>query len=186
MSMTVTVQYHSYKSQLTLRNKVARLLWAIYAGLFFRTLPTRYLNSFRIAGLRMFGAKIGRNVSVHRTVRIWAPWNLIMEDYTMFDRDCRVYNPATITLRTETVVSENVYLCTASHDIRSVAHTLITRPIVLEGRNWIAADACVLPGVVVGEGAVVGCAAVVAKDVPPWSVVVGNPARVVGKRELKD
>jgi acetyltransferase-like isoleucine patch superfamily enzyme len=51
-------------------------------------------------------------------------------------------------------------------------------PIVLQDNVWIGFDACILPGVVIGEGAVVGARSVVVEDVPPYSVVVGNPARV--------
>lgn len=175
--------YHTYKNNFTVQNKVGRLLWMLYSAVFFRTLPTKYLNFIRVAGLRLFGAKIGRcGVSVHRTARIWAPWNLTMDSYTLIDRDCRIYNPAMITIRSETVISENVYLCTASHDIRSRQHELITRPIVLEGKNWVAASAILLPGVTIGEGAVVGAGAVVPKSVAPWKVVAGNPAREVADR----
>jgi acetyltransferase-like isoleucine patch superfamily enzyme len=52
------------------------------------------------------------------------------------------------------------------------------------GRNvWIGFDACVLPGVTIGEGAVVGARSVVMEDVPPYTVVVGNPARVIRRLE---
>ena len=51
---------------------------------------------------------------------------------------------------------------------------------------WIGARAFVLPSVTIGEGAVVAACAVVTRDVPPWTVVAGNPAKVVQTRELKD
>ena len=47
---------------------------------------------------------------------------------------------------------------------------------------WIALGATILSGVTIGDGAVIGAKAVVAKDIPPYSIVVGNPARIVGKR----
>lgn len=180
------VTYHTYKSKLSTRNKLGRLLWNMYAAFFFKTLPSKYLNWARVAGLRLFGAKLGRHgVSVHRTARIWAPWNLVMSDYTLIDRDCRVYNPDVITLKSETVVSENVFLCTASHDVHSAGHELVTRPIVLQGKNWVAADAIILPGVELGEGAVVGAGSVVTKSVTPWMIVAGNPARDIGRRDKR-
>jgi carbonic anhydrase/acetyltransferase-like protein (isoleucine patch superfamily) len=58
-----------------------------------------------------------------------------------------------------------------------------TRPVRI-GRNvWIGFEACVLPGVTIGEGAVVGARSVVAEDVPPYAVVAGNPARVIRRLE---
>ena len=53
------------------------------------------------------------------------------------------------------------------------------RPIHIQRNVWIGFDACVLPGVTIGEGSVVGARAVVASDVPAYAVVAGNPARVI-------
>jgi putative colanic acid biosynthesis acetyltransferase WcaF len=61
---------------------------------------------------------------------------------------------------------------------------LLKPPIVIEDQVWICADAFVGPGVTVGKGAVVGARAVVVKDVGPWDVVAGNPARFVKKRTM--
>jgi len=55
------------------------------------------------------------------------------------------------------------------------------RPIRLERKCWVGFEACILPGVTVGEGAIVGARAVVASDVPPYALAVGNPARIVGR-----
>jgi putative colanic acid biosynthesis acetyltransferase WcaF len=57
-------------------------------------------------------------------------------------------------------------------------------PIVVEDQAWVCADAFVGPGVTVGEGAVVGARAVAVSDVESWTVVAGNPARVLGERNL--
>jgi putative colanic acid biosynthesis acetyltransferase WcaF len=83
------------------------------------------------------------------------------------------------------VVSQYAFLCCASHDISSPIMDLTHRPITIGPQSWVAARAFVGPGVVVGEGAVVGACAVVMKDVPPWTVVAGNPARTIGMRELR-
>jgi acetyltransferase-like isoleucine patch superfamily enzyme len=63
--------------------------------------------------------------------------------------------------------------------IRFAAANVPARPIRLERNVWIGFDACVLPGVTIGEGSIVGAKSVVTQSVPPFTVVAGNPARVV-------
>jgi acetyltransferase-like isoleucine patch superfamily enzyme len=60
----------------------------------------------------------------------------------------------------------------------------IAETIRVEDHVWIGARAVILPGVTIGEGAVVGAGSIVSRNVPPWSIAVGNPAKVIKKREL--
>lgn len=60
----------------------------------------------------------------------------------------------------------------------------LPKPIVIGDSAWVAGWSIILPGVTIGEGAVVAAGAVATKDVAPWTVVGGNPARVIKKREL--
>ena len=77
-------------------------------------------------------------------------------------------------------------MCTASHDITDPHNPLITAPIHVESFAWVAADAFIGMGVTVGEGAVVGARAAVFKDVEPWTVVGGNPAKFIKRRVVKE
>lgn len=69
----------------------------------------------------------------------------------------------------------------ATRSPRRVEGNAQARPIRIERNVWIGFDACVLPGVTVGEGSVVGARSVVVEDVPPYCVAVGNPARIIRK-----
>ena len=62
---------------------------------------------------------------------------------------------------------------------------LITGPIRIEADAWITADVFIGPGVTVGEGAVVGARSTVVRSVQPWTIVTGNPAKVVGPRIMR-
>lgn len=75
-------------------------------------------------------------------------------------------------------------LCTATHDIGSKSNKLVVRPIEIKDGAWIAAKSFVGPGVTIGEGAVVGACAVVFSDVQNMDIVIGNPARVLKRREI--
>ena len=82
-------------------------------------------------------------------------------------------------------MSQGAYLCTASHDISDSLNPLVTAPIIVKDQAWIATDAFVGMGVTVGQGAVIGARACVFKDVEPWTVVGGNPAKFIKRREIK-
>lgn len=96
------------------------------------------------------------------------------------------YNADWIRLGKNVTISQGTYLCTASHDITNSQNLLITAPIIVEEQSWIAAEAFIMMGVTIGQGAVVGARACVFKDVEPWTVVGGNPAKFIKKREIKD
>ena len=170
---------HSYKEAKPNRKK--RIVWFFVNSLVFPLLSNR--NRSRI--LRLFGARVGKLCRIYRSVRFYAPWNLVFGENVCIGPRVNIYNKDQVAIGNQVVISQDVFLCTASHDLSSPVMSLLTKPIRIGSESWIAAKATILPNVEVGEGAVVGACAVVAKDVPPWSVVVGNPARVVGHRELK-
>ena len=129
---------------------------------------------------------MGRRCAVSASAKIWAPWNLELGDYVAVGARAEIYNVARITVGSNVTISQDSYLCTASHDISRLKKPLVFKPISLGDSVWVAARAMVLPGIAIGEGAVVAAGAVVVKDVEPWTVVGGNPAKVIKKRELTD
>lgn len=160
----------------------------------FKLLVWRFVNIFvfpimpmriRVALATLFGLKYINWCGIGRGAQIYAPWNVEMDAANIGPR-VKLYSKDKIKIGVYVTISQDAYICTASHDITSRGMVLVTKPIMIGDYVWIAAKAIILPGVTIGEGAVVGCGAVVAKDVPPWTVVVGNPARVVGKREIKE
>lgn len=174
-----------YNNKLSIRNKLYRLCWMICYFCFFRFYPGQLFNTWRVFILRCFGAKIGKGSHVYASVEIWSPKNLIVKEYVAIAPHVKLYNPAPILVESYATVSQYTYLCTASHDIVKPSMELITRPIKISSQAWVASDAFIGMGVTIGEGAVVGARACVFKDVPPWTVVGGNPARFIKKRELK-
>ena len=63
---------------------------------------------------------------------------------------------------------------------------LLQSPITLKDNSWVAAEAFVGPGVTIGEGAVVGARAAVFRNVEPWNVVGGNPAKFIKRRVINE
>ena len=162
---------------------VRRVLWA-FGKLFFRFSP-RPCFGWRRTVLRCFGASVGKQVNTYPSTRIYFPWNLTVGDWSAIGEDVLIYNLGPVTLGQKVTISHRAHLCAGTHDYTQLDLPLLKPPIVIGNQAWICADAFVGPGVTVGEGAVVGARAVVVKVVEPWTVVAGNPARVIKKREVK-
>ena len=163
---------------------VKRIVWYFINHTLFRLFATRYLRCIRHSLLRMFGAEIDRQALVYSSCTIYAPWNLKI-GRACIGPNTELYNKARIEVGDDSVVSQGAYLCTASHDISSLMLPLKSAPIIIKSHAWVAADTFVGPGVTIGEGAVVGARAAVFKDVEPWTVVGGNPAKFIKKRIIK-
>ena len=179
------VDLSKYHNELSRKHQIVRLLWGFVWTLFARPLPRSVGKKWKNLLLRLFGAKIAKTAHVYSSAKIYYPANLIMEEYSCLASDVNCYNVAPIKIGANTTVSQGAYLCTASHDITNPLNPLITAPIIIEDQAWIAAEAFVGIGVNIGQGAVVGARAAVFKDVEPWTVVGGNPAKFIKKREIK-
>jgi putative colanic acid biosynthesis acetyltransferase WcaF len=167
----------------TRREKIRRLLWAICYRLLFRnTLHTSY--GVRAAILRKFGAKLGRNVRMRRTVHIEIPWNLEIGDDVSIGDEAILYSLGPIKIGARSFVSQYGHLCAGTHDHTRRDYPLLRPPIVVGEDCWIAADAFVGPGVTIGDRTVLGARASAFSDLPADVVAVGNPAKAVKPREL--
>jgi putative colanic acid biosynthesis acetyltransferase WcaF len=156
--------------------------WWLFDALFVRSTP-QVLYSWRRFALRMFGAEIGHNVLIRPGVRVTFPWNITIGDYCWIGDNATLYSIGRISIGAHSVVSQEAYLCAATHDHADVSFPLVVSPITVEPECWIAARAFVGPGVRLGRGAVVGACAVLLTDAPPGTVMAGIPARVIGSRE---
>lgn len=179
------VDLRLYRNWHGLKNQIVRLSWSMVWMAFARWTPRFVLNRYRALILRCFGARVGTGCRLTSSMEVWIPSRLRMGSHVWIDKNVNLYDVERITIGDNVIISDGAYICTATHDVTSRAFELVTAPVTIKSCAWIAAKAIVLPGVTIGEGAVVGAGAVVTKDVEPWAIVAGNPARVVRKRELK-
>lgn len=166
----------------SLRERGRRLLWMVAWATLFRTTPVPFHN-WRCVLLRMFGARIGRSNFIYPSARIWAPWLLETGEVVTLGPHVEVYNPGGVRLGHHTIVSQDAYLCGATHDYNSAGFTYVAKEIRTEPFVWICARAIVLPGVFCSEGSVLGAGGVVSRKMEPWTVYAGNPAVAVRQRE---
>lgn len=111
-----------------------------------------------LSGVRFNNVKIGNNV-------------IIMPG-------CLMMSAGGITIEDEAMIAANVQLISNNHDLED-RMVIICKPVKICRRAWIGAGATILPGVTIGENAVVGAGSVVTKDVEPDTIVAGNPAKVI-------
>ena len=179
------MDYMNFTSPYSTRNRMKRMLWSVCWAAFARPFPKSMASSWKRFLLRLFGAKIADTAVVYSSASVFMPWNLEMRDYACIASGVDCYNAAPIILGVNATVSQRAFLCTAGHDITDPYHHQTEASIMIEDRAWICAEVFVGQGVTVGEGAVCAARAVVVRDVEPWTMVGGNPAKFIKKRVMK-
>ena len=165
----------------SLRSRAGRFLWGIAWLLLVRPTP-RPLHRWRAFVLRLFGATLGANCRIYAGARIWAPWNLTCEDAVAVADGAVLYNASPMHLASHSIVSQDAFLCGSTHDYDDPAFPMINKSISLGRYAWICARAVVGPGVQVGDGAVLGLCSLATRDLQPWTVYAGMPARPIKTR----
>jgi acetyltransferase-like isoleucine patch superfamily enzyme len=119
------------------------------------------------------------------------PKRISLGNNVAINRGCRLYasyycKDAEIVIKDNVTLAPYVSIFTATHDYRFLDLPDIGKRVVIHPHVWIGANSIILPGVEVGEGAVIGAGSVVTRDIPSYSIAVGVPARVIGPRNLTD
>jgi putative colanic acid biosynthesis acetyltransferase WcaF len=167
------------------RNGAIILLWWFVQGTIFRfSLHNSY--GFRRLLLKLFGARIGEGVRIRSSAKFTYPWKVEIGEYSWVGDAAEFYSLDHIKVGSNCVISQKAYLCTGSHDITDPCFGLILKPIVINDNAWIGADAFVGQGVTIGAGAVLAARSSAFKDLPEWKVCIGNPAKAVKDRKLKE
>jgi putative colanic acid biosynthesis acetyltransferase WcaF len=161
----------------------ARAAWLIVHATLWRIAWSR-VEFLRPALLRIFGASVPLRCLIRGSVSVHFPWLITIGTEVAISHGVKIYNLGGVSVGNRAVLSQDVYLCGGTHDYTKGNYPLVRKPIIIEDDVWIGAGAFIGPGVRIGQGAVVGARAVVFKDVPPWKVAVGNPARVIKDRVL--
>lgn len=170
----------------SIRMRILKQIWNIVWLIFIRPCPRIFLNAWVRFVYRAFGAKMASTAVIHPSAKVFIPWFIEMGEYSVIGSHVTVLNVAPLIMGHDCTISEGAYICCGSHNIFSEKHEQTTSRIILEDRSWVATEAFVGMGVTVGQGAVIGARAAVFKDVEPWTVVGGNPAKFLKKRIIND
>lgn len=133
----------------------------------------------------------GRDVHIGPGTLIESPHRMKIGDGVFLGRNCAIDATGGLQLGNYCALAAQTIILTLDHryrDAQSLPYddTRMLKPVVIGDCVWIGMRASILPGVTIGEGAIVGLGAVVAKDVPSGAIVVGNPARIVKYRDMAE
>lgn len=160
---------------------IVQLWWLIEATLF-RPSP-QAMYKWRAFILRLFGAKVGRNVIIRPSVKITYPWKVCIGDNSWIGDDVNLYSLGEITIGKNTIISQKSYLCTGGHDYTTCTFDIYAKPIIIGDSVWVATDVFISPGTTVCDRVVIGARSSVFKSLQPDSLYLGNPAVFVKKIE---
>ena len=138
---------------------------------------------------RVLGVRIGRGSALAMGQFFWffslsqvRRDGFVIGPDSLINRGCVLDARGPLRIGAHVSISPNVVILTTQHSIDDPAFLTTTRPVRIGDYAWIGMRAMIMPGVTIGEGAVVAAGAIVTRDVPPYTVVGGSPARPIGKR----
>ncbi len=162
-------------------SSIRKTLWYFTNIFFFKTMLP-FPSSFKTKLLTLFGAKIGTDVVIKPNVNIKYPWFLKIGDNCWIGEGVWIDNLTMVTIYSNVILSQGVYLLTGSHNYKKISFDLMLKKIVLKEGVWIGAKAIVCPGVTCQSHSVLTAGSVATKDLEAYSVYQGNPAVMKRKR----
>lgn len=159
-------------------------LWWLAQSTVFGLSP-QFMFGWRRFILRLFGARIGKNVLIRPSVKVTYPWKVSIGDRAWVGDDAVLYSLGEIVIGNDSVISQRCYICAAAHDYSKPGFDIYAKKIEIGNEVWVATGVFVAPGVRIGDGVVVGAGSNVFTSLPPFMVCYGSPAKPVRKRESR-
>ena len=148
------------------------------------------LHHIRRFFYRLAGMKIGKGSTVHMGTVFFDPGNIVIGQDTIVGEGALLDGRAKLVIGDHVDIATDVMIYNSEHNVHSehfaAAQGVIEAPVKIEDYVFIGPRVIILPGVIIGRGAVVGAGAVVTKDVTPFMIVGGIPAKEIGERKIKD
>ena len=165
------------------RNFVIRIIW-YFTNIIFFISPLNPISSLKVALLKLFGAKIGKNVNIKPNVNIKYPWKLSIGDNVWIGEKAWIDNLGQVTIGNNVCISQGAMLLCGNHNYKKTTFDLIIGEITLKDGSWIGAKAVVCPGTTTHSHAVLGVGSVANHDLDAYCIYQGNPAVKVRERTI--
>lgn len=143
-------------------------------------IPSQFLRKAILS--KLFGMKISAGATIYCGTEFRAPSKITIGVNSIVGNDSLLDGRRGLIIGNNVNISSGVWIWTLHHDVQSPDFAVTGGETIINDRVWLCSRSTILPGVTVGEGAVVASGAVVTKDVPPFAIVGGIPARIIGKR----
>ena len=158
------------------------LIWIICND-FLAKFPSKHVRRW---GLRFLGVNTCKDVRFYQGFHIRSPKGISIGDGSSIGPKVLLDGRKGLTIGKNVTIAYEAIVWTLNHDYNDIHFCGKGAPVVINDYAWICSRSIILPGITIGEGAVVASGAVVTKDVPPYAVVAGVPARIIGQREKKN
>ena len=139
-------------------------------------------NPLRNWYLRLFGIRLGGGTSIHRRCKFFHVGKLSVGNNTVINFGCYLDNRRGITIGNNVGIAHNTKIYTLGHDLDDPQFTTKGAAVTIKDNVFIFSNTLIMPGVNIGEGAIVLAGSVVTKNVEPWTIVGGNPAKKIRER----
>lgn len=133
---------------------------------------------------RLSGVRVQTRAKIHFGARFFSPRGVSIGRGSLIGEFAFLDGRGGLTIGEEVDVASQVLFYTSEHDVHTDDMRPVTAPVVIKHHAFIGPRAIILPGVTIGEGAVVAAGAVVTKDVPAKTIVGGVPAKPIGERKI--
>ena len=132
------------------------------------------------------GVKVGENSTIHMGCKFFEPRGILLGEDTKIGNNAFLDGRAPLKIGNHVDLASEVMIYNSEHDLENESFSAVLGSVEIEDYVFIGPRVIILAGVTVGKGAIVGAGAVVTKDIPPYAIVGGVPAKIIGERRNKN
>jgi len=150
------------------KNLFYEMIWQVFfKPIISSSLPGTFWRKYILI---LFGAKLGKSITLKPGIKIKMPWRLIVGDYSWIGEDVWIDNLSNVKIGDNVCISQGVYFCTGNHNFKKKSFDLICKPIIIDSESWIGSKVIIGPGNKIGRGSVIKMGSIITKDIPPQSI----------------
>jgi maltose O-acetyltransferase len=150
-----------------------------FLNIFSNIIPYPLKNIF----LRLFGIKLPFSSSIHRKVKFFHIGNIVCGKNSVINFGCYLDNRRKITIGNNVGIAHDTKIYTLGHDINDPQFRTKGKEVIIKDNVFVFSNVLIMPGITIGEGAIVLAGSVVTHDIAPYTIVGGNPAEKIKMRD---